>query len=254
MLIGNRPVSTRALRTRRSTELTRSTPPCNGAVTHRPISTDSFTLRFAPKGHCQIVSIVRGRLVARSRSDICDRGNFSHSSIDFVTMLRHCKRQLTPTYNLLNNFKLGRNTLTTAIDRSDRGVIIVNHDTRRVTLTIGRIVRSNNKLYIMHGNRIRDRLPLPVTNLVDASATRSLTRRVSTLGTTTHRYNPLPSRPFVRVTFLSLPIVPTLGLADRKLFSNRGFTFAALRIARWWGDPTSYQTGIADCICTAIGY
>ncbi len=209
---------------------TSAAPPSTPASVARSIGLGGpFGLSFpgpppATRG-THIVNVLPARVVARgARIPVARLGD---GRVTCTTIMDHCKGNGV-SCNCIGKASLGRNTITRSVNRSDRGVAIVNGAVSSVRATIGRVRGVRNKITIMVGNGTATALPLPCTKLLSSRGTRGATGTRSRLVLTVHTANVSLPSPMVAVTFVSLPIVPTLGLASVKLISMGTFRFASL--------------------------
>lgn len=172
-------------------------------VRRRQIITDRLT---AP------LPVSRGRVAADLRQDVLKIAVFERH--------RHSGRRAV---GFVKGFGLQRGALATSINHDSHNAIVVGADDAVMAAALNRLIEIDGGIVVAEDCDRMDSLPLPIGGLMCdrdprevAAALERLRRLAHDLGCTLHE-------PFIQLSFLALPVIPSLKITDHGLVDVETF-------------------------------
>jgi adenine deaminase len=129
---------------------------------------------------------------------------------------------------LVHGFSLKDGALASSVAHDSHNIIVVGTNDSDMAAAVKAIVEMDGGQVVVRGGRILARLPLPIAGLMSdlalpevAEMGRELKQAAARLGCT------LPA-PFMTISFLALPVIPSLKLTDRGLVDVNKFEIVPL--------------------------
>ena len=127
---------------------------------------------------------------------------------------------------LLSGYGLKQGAIASSIGHDSHNIICAGQSPEDMVLAVETIKKMAGGICIVHNGVVKAQLPLPVAGLMsDESGTsvkdklEELQKEVGILGIYEH------IEPFVTLSFLALPVIPTLRLTDKGLFDVIKWSF-----------------------------
>ncbi len=129
---------------------------------------------------------------------------------------------------LVQGFGLKEGALASTVAHDSHHIVVVGTNDEDMKAAVAELVRLGGGQVVVQGGRVLAELPLPIAGLMSDlslsqvhSLSQELKKAAQSLG------SPL-SDPFMTLSFLSLPVIPTLKLTDLGLVDVRRFTIVPL--------------------------
>lgn len=195
-----------------------------------PLSCHAIELR-AESHRVRVIQVIDGQLLtnARERSVTIDDGlaqpDIANDLLKIVVVNRY--RQTKPAVAFVSGFGLKDGALASSVAHDSHNIVAVGTNDADLLAAINQIIDAQGGLAVSSAG-IVDILPLPIAGLMSpdscvdvASAYTRLDNRAKDAGCGLRS-------PFMTLSFLSLPVIPSLKLTDRGLFDVERFEFVPL--------------------------
>ena len=125
----------------------------------------------------------------------------------------------------IKNFGLQDGAIASTVAHDSHNIVVVGVDDKSIALAIERLIKSKGGIALVNENRDAFVLNLPIAGLMSthdakevATAYTELTNRAKKLGSKLHA-------PFMTLSFMALPVIPSLKMTDKGLFDVEQFDF-----------------------------
>jgi adenine deaminase len=177
---------------------------------------------------CPVIEALDGQLITRCNTDTLPvkeglvRTDVERDLLKIVVVNRYQEAEVAVGF--IKNFGLKRGALASSVAHDSHNIVCVGVTDEAIAAAVNAIVESKGGISVFDGVRIH-RMALPVAGLMsleDASATasayESLDAAAKSLGCRLHA-------PFMTLSFMALPVIPSLKMTDKGLFDVDAFAF-----------------------------
>lgn len=131
-------------------------------------------------------------------------------------------------HGLVKGFGLRQGALASSVAHDSHNIVAVGMSAEELLLAVETVRRMRGGQAVVCGDKVLAELPLPLAGLMSAA---SLEQTVESVGRIRNATRDLGCRlgdPFMILSFLSLPVIPSLKLTDRGLVDVERFQFTPL--------------------------
>ncbi|MBO7742729.1 adenine deaminase [Paenibacillus sp. MWE-103] len=212
--------------------------PDAGESGDRPSSVAALRVKpVAPKdlelplngARCNVIGIVPNQIVTRRLLETVDvrDGRFAPSVAKDLLKLAVVERHhATGNIGLaiVKGFKLRKGALASTVSHDSHNLVVVGASDEDMLAAIAHLAACGGGLAVVADGRVTASLPLPVAGLMSDrphdevyAGLRAIKRALADIGA------PDDFDPFLTLSFLTLPVIPSLKLTDRGLFDFEAF-------------------------------
>lgn len=165
------------------------------------------------------VPVVDGQFVADLDQDI----------LKMVVVERHHQTGRVGV-GLVHGFRLKHGAIAGSVAHDAHNIVAVGTSDAAILRAIEQITATDGGLAVVDDDQVMADLPLAVGGLLSATTYQTTAQRLTTLKQAYDQLceTPLPFDPFITLSFLTLPVIPTLKLTDRGLFDQTIFDFISV--------------------------
>ncbi|WP_458119442.1 adenine deaminase [Paenibacillus sp. Z6-24] len=194
-----------------------------------PVTLDHLALPLN-SNQCNVIEIIPNSLVTNHAQYRVDRkgGYFAPSITDDLLKLAVVERhQATGNIGLgiVKGFRLQRGAIVSTVAHDSHNLIVAGTSDEEMLLAIEHITSVNGGLAVVAGNEVLASLPLSIAGLLSDLPYEEVYRQMKKLNQALLQIGAARHfNPFLTLSFLALPVIPTLKLTDLGLFdfvSNR---------------------------------
>jgi len=118
---------------------------------------------------------------------------------------------------LIHGFDLRHGAIAGSVSHDHHNIVIVGVDRRDMRVAAEALVEAQGGFIATCDGKVQAILPLPLCGLMSEEETEVVDRNLAEVRNAAHVLGCLLDAPFMALSFVSLPTVPTLGLTDRGL-------------------------------------
>lgn len=222
-------------------ELTYKTPDhtpvrLRGSVNIKWLSTGDFDIPAEP-GDCRVIQLIPGQIITRQlcmRPQIEENCVVADSDRDLLKLAvieRHSASEEIGR-GLIRGFGLRHGALATTVSHDSHNMVVIGSNNQDMYTAAVHLARVQGGIVVAANGKVLACLPLPIAGLMSdqplevvRQALQQVTECARELGCT------LPN-PFMTLSFIALPVIPSLKLTDRGLFDVDHFCFVPLFLNR----------------------
>ncbi len=196
-----------------------------------PLQTEDFAVPAAA-GHLKVIGLIPGQLVTEKllcRPRIAAGMAVADPARDLVKLAVIERHTGSGRMGLgfVRGLGLKEGALASSVAHDSHNLVVAGVDDRDMLQAAETVAAMGGGLAVVAGGEIRGRLPLPVAGLMSsasagemAGALRRLQRQAAALGA--------GRNPFMAISFLALPVIPSLKLTDHGLVDVDAFALTTL--------------------------
>ena len=128
----------------------------------------------------------------------------------------------------VRGFKLQSGALASSVAHDSHNIIVVGTDDKDMMTAVIEVVRMGGGQAVVEGDRVMAALPLPIAGIISPRPLAEVRRAVIALNTAVRRLGSTLQDPFMTLSFLALPPIPSLKITDRGLVDAENFKIVPL--------------------------
>ena len=136
---------------------------------------------------------------------------------------------IKPSVALIKGFGLKDGAMAVTVAHDCHNIIAVGSDDRNLTKAVNAVVRMRGGACALCGDETVE-LPLPVAGIMSAEPADTVAEKSSKLDEMARKAGCSFNSPFITMSFMALPVIPTLKLTDKGLFDGSKFSFCDIRL------------------------
>jgi adenine deaminase len=195
--------------------------PMRSSVNVKALGVEDFAIK-AGEGQANVIGLVPGQIITewqRVKPKSRDGRVVSDPSADVVKIAvverHHASGNIG--LGLVKGFGLKRGAFASSIAHDSHNIIVVGVDDADMLRCVSYIVEMQGGLCVVSGGEIVDSLPLPIAGLMSDEPMEFVRDKLEKLHDTLKQLGVVVNDPFMALSFLALPVIPSLKLSDRGL-------------------------------------
>jgi len=134
---------------------------------------------------------------------------------------------------LVHGFQLKHGAVASSIAHDSHNIVAVGTSDAAILRAIKQIAQTDGGIAVTDDQQVTTNLPLAIGGLLSTQPYRTVANQLAAIRTAYDGLceQPLPFDPFITLSFLTLPVIPTLKLTDRGLFDYDSFAFIPVELA-----------------------
>ncbi|MBN1505127.1 MAG: adenine deaminase [Candidatus Eisenbacteria bacterium] len=195
--------------------------PIRSSVNVKALSLDDFAVE-AKDGLANVIGLLPGKIITewlRERPKVVGGRVVSDPSSDLVKIAvverHHASGNIG--LGLVKGFGLKRGAFASSIAHDSHNIIVAGVDDVDMLRCVTHIVEMQGGLCVSSGGEIVDSLPLPIAGLMSEGPMEFVRDKLEGLHASLGQLGIGVNDPFMAVSFLALPVVPSLKLTDKGL-------------------------------------
>ncbi len=129
---------------------------------------------------------------------------------------------------LVKGFGLKRGAIASSIAHDSHNIIVVGVGDDEIMHAVIQINKMGGGLVVVDGGRVLERLELPIAGLMSKESLELVSRHTDRLIQATRKLGCTVQDPLMALSFMALPVIPTLKLSDQGLIDVETFSFVDL--------------------------
>jgi len=200
------------------------------------MAVDASALDFsipAAGNRVRVIGVVTDQIITRAQTHaVCRIGdhavaNVERDIIKIAVVERH-RGSGRIGKGFVQGLGLKRGALSSSVAHDSHNIIVVGVDDLSMRTAAAAVVEMGGGLVVADGEKVVERLPLPVGGLMSEESVQTVDRQLTDLLAAAHRMGAAPRDPFMTLSFLALPVIPELKITDRGLVDVKRFEIVPL--------------------------
>lgn len=167
----------------------------------------------------RIIGLIPGQITTRALSDaptVVDGNAVADASRDLCKLAvieRHFATGRTGL-GFVQGFGLKRGAIASSVAHDSHNIVVAGMDDQDMMAAVREVEASEGGIAVAAGDRVLASLPLPVAGLMSDRPLAEVCNRLSEVRSAAHRLGCPLEDPFMILSFLALPVIPSLKLTD----------------------------------------
>ncbi|MCL4306117.1 adenine deaminase [bacterium] len=203
-------------------------------VTLPPLSTESFVVNASTK-QVNVIDVIPDQIVTgRSTASLPVRNGVLHADstqdiAKLVVIERHGKNGNVGK-GFVRGFGLEDGALASTVGHDSHNIICVGMDDQDMLIAAQRLAEIQGGWVVVRDGKVTASVSLPVAGLMTNKSAREVTPEIEALHHAARELGSKLSSPFMALSFLALPVIPSLKLTDHGLVDVEKFSVIDLAV------------------------
>jgi adenine deaminase len=210
---------------------TRHTP-LRSSVNVKWLEKNDFILP-AKEGKAQVIELVPDQIITKSmlaRPKVEDGRVIADTTRDILKLVvveRHLASGNIGK-GLVKGFGLKKGAIASSVAHDSHNIICVGVDDESMFTAVVEVVKMGGGLAVADGEKVLGKLALPIAGLMSDRPLKEVVEQLDRLLSLTKKLGSGVKDPFITLSFLALPVIPTLKLTDKGLIDVDRFKVVKL--------------------------
>jgi len=200
-----------------------------------PKSPEEFSIK-ATTSKVRIIKAIDGEIVTQSEEGELEiiNGNYIPSiekDILKIAVVNRYKENEPPAVAFVRGFRLTQGALASSVAHDSHNIVAVGVSDEAICTAVNEIIQSKGGVVSVNDSGESSRLALPIAGLMSPIDGYQLAKQYQTVDRwTKEELGCKVKAPFMLLSFLALPVIPSLKITDLGLFDVEKFTFTDVAI------------------------
>ena len=216
-----------------------SDPPLDGLMDTVQLAAlpDDVLALPVPSGRARVIRLHPGSLVtdAEEHAITCVDTLFDprrNSGLCKLAVFERHKATGKVGVGILAGYGLRGGSVATSVSHDSHNIVVCGDNDADMLAAVRRVAAMGGGIAVAGGGRILDELPLPVAGLMTPEPPQTVVRALDSIHALLHDHGvPGDVAPLMALSFMALPVIPSLKLTARGLFSVADWRFVSVDAA-----------------------
>lgn len=198
----------------------------------KPFGKDALAVR-ATGSRMRVIEIVPRQIVTKERriaphmQDDLVVSDTKNDTLKLVVVERH-KRSGNIGVGFVKGFGLKRGAIASSVAHDSHNIIAVGTCDEDIEYAVKSLVDQNGGFAVVENKKVKAALPLPIAGLMTDAPASVVATQLESLQNAARSLGCKIKEPFLQLSFLALPVIPSLKLTDRGLVDVISFKRVSL--------------------------
>ncbi|MFO8191621.1 MAG: adenine deaminase [Bacillota bacterium] len=204
---------------------------CCTVKLNRPLQEKDFTLSY-PSEQVPVIGVVPGQLITEKlfiHVQRSEEGNISARpgpELNKIAVIERHGKGGGMTTALIKGLNLQTGAIASSVGHDSHNIIVVGASEKAMAVAVNELASIGGGFVVVGGdNLVEASLPLPVAGLMTAEKAETVAQKMSAVLSAAHRLGTDLPQPFLTLSFMALPVIPSLKITDRGLVDVDNFAF-----------------------------
>ena len=190
----------------------------------------------AVKGKVRVIDVIDKELITKQLQLTIPivNNNFGfdlrHDIIKIVVLNRYTVSS-KPAVGFIHGFHLKFGAIASCISHDSHNIICVGADDDSIVKAVNTVVRNRGGLAVCTGSNVFD-LPLPIGGIMSNVSCETIAQQYLQLTSICRALGCNLTAPFMTLSFMALPVIPSLKITDKGLFDVEKFDFVSVSVLK----------------------
>lgn len=194
----------------------------------KDLSLDRFRVRISGK-RVRVIELIAGQIYTRQviedvsvREDGEVMADPTRDLLKIAVIERH---RATGNIGLgfVKGFGLKDGALGSSVAHDSHNIIVIGTNDKDMYLAARKIIETGGGHVVVSGGQVIGNLPLPIAGLLSDRSLEEVVSAEERLLTAARGLGARPASPFIKLSFLALPVIPEIKITDKGLIDVNGF-------------------------------
>ena len=198
----------------------------------KDLSINRFKVKISGN-RIRVMKLIPGQLYTKhtiedvSAKDGEIKADSSRDLLKIAVIERHCA---TGNIGLgfVRGFGLKKGALASSVAHDSHNIIVIGTNDRDMYLAAMKIIEIGGGHVVVSGGEVLGSLPLPIAGLLSDKSLEDLVNEEEKLLDAVRKLGAKPISPFIKLSFLALPVIPELKITDRGLVDVNRFEIVGI--------------------------
>ena len=187
-------------------------------------------LRLAGKGRARVIGVIPGQLVTESLLEQVDfeeeaaLTDLARGILKIAVVERH-RGTGNVGVSMVRGFGLTTGALASSVAHDSHNIVAVGTSDEEIAGAVERVIEMGGGQVVVRGGETLASLALPIAGLMSPEGAGEVAAKVRALNEAATGLGCAMEDPFMTMSFLALPVIPSLKLTDRGLVDVEAFDF-----------------------------
>jgi adenine deaminase len=179
----------------------------------------------------RVIEAIDGQLITKETIENIDvlhneiPANTKHDILKIVVVNRY--REAVPSIGFIKNFNLKSGALASTVAHDSHNIVAVGVDDQSLAAAINAIIMHKGGISLAYDNDTMV-MPLPIAGLMTDQDVSTAAEQYTMLDQKAKALGCTLKAPFMTLSFMALPVIPSLKITDKGLFNVDSFNFTTL--------------------------
>lgn len=186
----------------------------------------------APPDRVPVIGVIPGSLVTEKLSLDIKRGSDGAlqadpaAGINKIAVIERHRASGRMAVAMVRGFGLREGALASSVAHDSHNIIVVGVEEKAMAAAVNELARLGGGFAAVDGKgEVKACLPLPVAGLMSTEPAEVVAEKMKEILTAAGELGTALPQPFLTLSFLALPVIPSLKITDRGLFDVDSFSF-----------------------------
>ena len=199
----------------------------------KDFSPERFRIRIEGR-KIRVIDLIRGQIYTRHVIEDVDVGEDgevkAETSRDLLKIAVIERHNATGNIGVgfVRGFGLKAGAIASSVSHDSHNVIVVGTNDMDMFKAVKEIIRLGGGHVITSGGEVLGSMPLPIAGLLSNKSLEDVVKEEDMLLTVARGFGVLPLSPFIKLSFLALPVIPELKITDKGLVDVNKFEIVGI--------------------------
>ncbi|BDM64358.1 adenine deaminase [Shewanella sp. NFH-SH190041] len=218
------------LRQNLANKLAASQPPLQPTLIRHPVTARELTPELQP-GQYHVIDIIENELLTADLVCDYDGQSFNHAGINHVAVLERYGHQLPASLGLIRGFSVREGAIAGSVGHDSHNLIVIGADPTSMAIAVNHIITLGGGYCVVRGGKVTAELELPLGGLMSLATGEQISQDIAALKQAAAGLGVNLPEPFVQMSFIALPVIPSLKLTAKGLVDVNTFRFIPLKLS-----------------------
>ncbi len=209
-------------------KLNASSPPLQPTMQHAPVNENELVIPMT-EGDYHIIEIVKNELLTNHLISHFDGEQFDQTGINKLAIVERYGHQLSPVMGLVKGFKLNEGAIATSVGHDSHNIVAIGADEQSMALAINHLLNIGGGYCVVQNSKVTAELNLPLGGIMSLDSSENITSQIVALKKSAKAIGVTVAEPFVQMSFLALPVIPSLKITVKGLVDVEQFKIIGLQ-------------------------
>lgn len=211
-------------------KLDASVPPLHTTMEHQAVSASELATPLTA-GDYHVIEIVKDELLTNHLVCHFDGQQFDSKGINQLAVVERYGHQLPPAMGLVKGFGLNQGAIATSVGHDSHNIVAIGVDEQSMALAINHLLDSGGGYCVVQNGKVTADLMLPLGGIMSLDCSEEITEHIIALKAAAHAIGVTVTEPFVQMSFLALPVIPSLKMTVKGLVDVEQFKIIDLQLS-----------------------
>jgi len=209
-------------------KLIRSEPPLEPSVNRAKLADNELDYPFQ-NGDYNVIKIVTNELITERKICRYQDGSFAEEGINKIAVVERYGQQLPPAIALVEGFTTTQGAIAASVGHDSHNLVVIGSDDQSMVNAINHLIEIGGGFCVTQNGEVKAELKLPVGGLMSCEPSEQITQHLISLKQAAKSIGVQLEEPFIQMSFLALPVIPSIKMTAKGLFDVEAFDFISLQ-------------------------